>query len=54
MFHGRDFRAGLHVKAAAAELANREGNISMSHQSKGQWVKCLFWFVCLVFSTKPC
>ena len=36
MFHGRGFRAGLVLKAALANLANQEGNISMSYQSKAQ------------------
>lgn len=37
MFHGRGFWAGLVLKAALANLANQEGNISMSYQSKAQY-----------------
>lgn len=39
MFHGRGFKAGLVLKAGSANLANQEGNISMSYQSKAQQAK---------------
>lgn len=45
MFHGRGFRAGLVLKAALANLANQEGNISMSYQSKAQEEKIWLFFI---------
>lgn len=38
-FHGRGFSASLVLKAALANLANQEGNISMSYQRKAQQSK---------------
>lgn len=36
MFHSCGFRAGLVLKADLVNLANQEGNISMSDQAKAQ------------------
>lgn len=36
VFHIRGFRAGLVLKADLVNLANQEGNISMSDQAKAQ------------------